>query len=112
MKGQKSRAGTRMQPRVREILKQYPKRRGYRRSPYAVQPAVLNVGAIEKHFESGEKVTPATLAERNLLGTIQKKPLPVKLLGNGTITKQVTVEGCMVSSAARKKIEEAGGSVV
>jgi len=110
MKGQKSRAGARFQPRIREVIKRYPKLRGYRRSGYG-DTVAFNVGFLEKHFEKGETIKPATLVEKHLLGTIGKKMPVVKILGTGELTKAFQIEQCQVSQSAKEKIEKAGGSV-
>ena len=110
MKGQKSRAGARFQPRVRELLKRYPKLRGYRRSD-GKKVLSLNITVLEKHFEKGETVNPAALVAKHLLGTIGKRTPAVKILGGGEITKALTIENCAVSKTAKEKIEKAGGVI-
>jgi large subunit ribosomal protein L15 len=110
MKGQKSRAGTRFQPRVREALKRYPKLRGYKRSGYS-EVVSFNVADLEKHFKKGEIVSPTTLVAKHLLGTIKKRPPVIKILGSGEITKAVTIEKCQVSEVAKSKVEKAGGTI-
>ena len=110
MKGQKSRAGARFQPRVREILKRYPKLRGHRRKE-GVKMASLNVAVLEKHFKSGEVISPNILAKKNLLGTMGKRNRKIKILGGGEITKSFKIEGCAVSVSAKEKIEKAGGTI-
>mgnify|MGYP000076591851 CR=1 FL=1 len=63
---------------------------------------------IERVFETGEKITPETLKERNL---ISKLDLPVKILSEGEISKKVSVENVAFSKVAKEKIEKAGGTV-
>lgn len=110
MKGQKSRAGNRMQPKIRELFKRYPKVRGHRRSRR--QKAIsVNLAILEKSFERGETVNPGILAKKKIAGTIKGKALVVKILGSGEITKALTIEHCAVSTAAKAKIETAGGTV-
>ncbi len=108
MKGQKSRAGAKMQPMIRELIKRYPKLRGYKFSPlYRVH--VINISFLDKMFESGDKVNKRALREKKLIKKSSK--LPVKILGNGETQKALHVEGCIVSSSAKDKIKKAGGSV-
>ena len=110
MKGQGSRAGTRFQPRVRELLKRYPKLRGYKRTD-GTKTVSFNVAVLEKHFTKGDTVTPAALVEKHLLGTIRKRVPRVKILGGGEITKALQIENLQVSSSAKEKIEKAGGTI-
>ena len=118
MKGQRSRAGHRMRPELRDILKKLPKRRGYGKNrargvnSSRVRPVVLNVSALERAFAAGASVNPAMLIAGGVIsrrgGTV---PL-VKILGDGTLTKAFMVSGCTVSASARAKIEGIGGRVL
>jgi large subunit ribosomal protein L15 len=116
-KGQKARAGHRMRPEMRDIIKKLPKKRGYGKNrarsvvPMNLRPLVLNVGFLEKHFEAGASVTFATLSEKKLVKTQKGKIPTVKILGNGEITKKLVLSGLNVSARAKAKIEKAGGSV-
>jgi large subunit ribosomal protein L15 len=69
--------------------------------------AVLNVSDLEK-FESGARIDRQVLVEA---GLVAKKYSLVKLLGNGEITKAVTVALDKLSESARQKIEAAGGKI-
>jgi len=70
--------------------------------------AIVTVGRIEETFRAGETVDVDTLLER---GVIRSKTVPVKLLGDGELTKAVTVKVDRASASARAKIEAAGGTV-
>lgn len=107
-KGQKARAGHKMMPAIREQLKKLPKRRGYSFKSINDKPTVLNVSTLERYFAAGDTVNPKVLVERGLL--LEGKA--VKVLGDGELSKKLTIAGCAVSSSARTKIEKAGGSVV
>jgi large subunit ribosomal protein L15 len=111
VKGQRSRAGRRLKPSIRELIKRYPKLRGYRFKPLAKKPAVVNVGVLEKRFKSGEKVTPQTLLEKRIIRKIKGRLPEVKILGRGKLTKKIIVEGCNTSKSAKEKIEKAGGTI-
>lgn len=110
-KGQKSRAGHRIRPAERDLIKKLPKLRGYRFKSIGVKYAVVNLFAMNAAFASGDAVTPESLHAH---GLIEKKgnayPL-VKVLGEGKIEKKVTVKRCAVSASAKEKIEKAGGAV-
>ena len=63
---------------------------------------------IEKYYEAGEVVDGESLAAK---GIIKKSTALVKVLGDGEITKAVTVKVDKVSATAKAKIEAAGGKV-
>ncbi|MDP2664252.1 MAG: 50S ribosomal protein L15 [bacterium] len=115
MKGQKSRAGRRLQPVVRELIKRYPKLRGYRHKTknqaLGLEPQVVNLSLLEKKFEADEKVNPESLLEKGLIRRIRGRTPQVKILGGGEITKPLTVEKCQVSKPAKEKIEKIGGTI-
>jgi len=111
MKGQKSRAGHKKAPVVRELLKKYHKLRGYKFNSINEKPAIINLSDIEKLFNSGDVITPEALLEKNLIRKSSGSLPKVKVLGNGSITKKVTLKECISSKQAAQKIESAGGSV-
>ena len=102
---------------MRDVIKKLPKRRGHgknrARTVNSSTPAVIpiNVSALEKHFEAGETVSPQTLTEKKLIRNTKGKPKPVKVLGNGELTKKLSIVGCHVSKNAVEKIEKAEGSI-
>jgi len=110
-KGQKSRAGHRLRPELRDIIKKYPKHRGYRFKSIQTKPAPINLDVIEASFAAGDAVSPETLLAKKLIvkkgGRMQK----VKILANGKLTKKITLSGCLVSASAKVAIEAAGGTV-
>lgn len=110
-KGQKSRAGHKIRPNLRDKIKKIPKLRGYRFQSKDKKPTLINLGLIEKTFEAEAIVSPATLAEKKLVIKRGGRLPSVKVLGGGAIAKKVTVSGCLVSETARQKIEKAGGKV-
>lgn len=108
-KGQKSRSGDRNLPSWFEggqtpLHKRIPKR-GFK-SPNRVVYSVVNVKILEKYFSEGEEIIPETLYNRGLV----KKGGPVKVLGDGEITKKLIVKAHAFSSSAKEKIEKAGGT--
>jgi large subunit ribosomal protein L15 len=116
-KGQKARAGHRIRPEARDLIKKIPKLRGHgknraRTVSDAIQkPVTLNVSSIDSHFENGERVTPATLREKGIVRSHAGTRPAIKILGDGNLSKKVSVADCAVSKSAREKIEKAGGSV-
>lgn len=110
-KGQKARAGHSIMPAIREQLKKIPKMRGRGIGGLrSIQdkPEVINIAQLEKFFSAGDTVSPKVLVERGAVRGGKK----VKILGDGEISKKLTISGCLVSGSARAKIEKAGGSIV
>ena len=77
-------------------------------NPFRVEYQVVNVRLLDLRFESGDTVDLTSLHDR---GLVQKKSMPVKVLGAGDLSKKLSVRVHAVSSSARQKIEAAGGSV-
>jgi len=117
-KGQKARAGNSTRPEMRDIIKKIPKLRGHGVNRAAtvnaerVLAVPVNVSALEAAFEAGADVNPKTLVAAGVVSLRRKRPPVVKILGTGDLTKKLTVTGCSVSTAAKAKIEKAGGSVI
>jgi large subunit ribosomal protein L15 len=110
-KGQQSRSGGKtylgfeggQMPLYRRLA-----RRGFSNYPFKKTFQAVNLGEIEKQFEDGETVEPASLLARGLA----KGSVPVKILGDGKITKKLSFKVAALSASAKEKIEKAGGSVV
>lgn len=114
-KGQKARAGHRIRPAIREVLKKLPKRRGRGIAgliSIQAKPAVVNLGALERAFSAGDTVTPAVLLERGLVRVRRGEKPVVKILADGELSKKLTISGCVVSAAAREKVTKVGGTIV
>ncbi len=113
-KGQKARAGHKIRPEARDLIKKLPKRRGYgknrSRTVRRVRPRyhVINLSKIEENFSAGEKVTPETLLQKGLIKSLRGSA-GVKILGTGTLSKAVTISRCTVSTSAARAVEAAGG---
>ncbi len=88
------------------IQRRIPKLKGFT-NPNRIEWAVINVERLGQVFDARTTVTPELLRERGLV----RKGLPVKVLGNGDLSKPLTVSAHAVSESARGKIEGAGGSV-
>ena len=82
-------------------------KRGFSNAPFRKDYQIVNVSALER-FEDGARVDKQSLAAARL---VDAGPLPVKVLGNGKLSKKVTVVAEKFSASAREKIEQAGGSV-
>ena len=67
----------------------------------------VNLGDLDARFDDGAEVTPDSLREK---GLATRKGVPVKILGQGDLTKKLSVTAHAFSKSAREKIESAGGS--
>ena len=116
-KGQRSRAGKRIRPALRDELQRIPKRRGHNKNRSRTvnasrrPTASVTLGQIERNFDAGTKITPKALHEK---GLIRKKSgvLPcVKIVARGELGKKFTFFKCSTSVGAEEMITKVGGSV-
>jgi len=108
-KGAKSRSGFRFKRGFEggqmPLHRRVPKR-GFH-NPFRVEYAVVNLDTLAEVFEAGSSVTPELLRER---GLVRQAHAPVKVLGRGEISKQLTVHAHKFSGSAAQKIAAAGGA--
>ena len=83
-------------------------RKGFSNYPFKKEYDVINVDVLEQKYNAGETVDNASLLSK---GLIKSEKSLVKVLGNGELTKGLTVNVDKVSASAKAKIEKAGGSV-
>ena len=106
-KGQKARSGGKVRIGFEggqmPLSRRVPKR-GFN-NIYAKPLTAVNVACLNK-FEDGAVVDAAALIEK---GIIHECPYGLKVLSNGTLTKNVTVKATAFSASAKEKIEQAGG---
>ena len=111
LNGQKSRSGggkgTGFEGGQTPLARRLPKLPGFRNINH-VEYLPVNVSRIEKYYEAGEVVDGESLVAK---GIIKHSTDLVKVLGDGEITKAVTVKVDKVSASAKAKIEAAGGKV-
>ncbi len=108
-KGQKSRAGHKIRPQIRDTIKQIPKRRGVRFSPTSSPVVPIDLALVEKNFRAGEKVTPSVLETRGLVRLTKGER--VKVLDRGALTKKIIFENINASKRAAEKIIALGGEL-
>lgn len=87
------------------LARRIPKR-GFSNFRFAVKYEVVNIADLEARFEAGADINPVVLYELRLISAANK---PVKILGVGDLSKNLTVHANAYSASAAKKIEEAGG---
>jgi large subunit ribosomal protein L15 len=119
IKGQKSRSGSHKMPAGFEggqtrLYMRVPKLPGNTSKdampigPFRTRSQGVNVRDLERVFDAGSEVTPEALKAKRLIRTTR---IDVKILGQGDLTKKLTVSAHGVSTSAREKIEAAGGTV-
>jgi large subunit ribosomal protein L15 len=84
-----------------------PKLRGFK-NRFRTEYVVVNVSRLEERFSAGDTVDIDALYSA---GMIKSKTAPVKVLGDGELTKSLNVKVDKVSAPAKAKIEAAGGTV-
>ena len=108
MNGQRQRTGSTASPGFEggqtPLYRKMPKLGGFK-NVNRVAYQVVNVGALNV-FDENEEVNIAKLFEKNL---ICHKNLPVKILGDGDLTKKLVVKADKISASAKEKIEKAKG---
>ena len=106
-KGAKPRSGGGKRPGFEggqmPLIRRLPKRGFY--NPFRINYVAINVDRLEV-FEDGMTVTPVELIE---YGIIKKIDDGIKIMGNGELTKKLTVQAAKFTATAKEKIEAAGG---
>ncbi|QDT01508.1 50S ribosomal protein L15 [Adhaeretor mobilis] len=109
--GQGSRSGHSRKPTFQggamPLVRRVPKR-GFN-NQWALKVAVVNVGQINENFEAGEEVSLRALAAKNLA---RGRFDILKILGDGELTKKVTIQAHRFSKSAAEKIEKAGAEMI
>ena len=108
-KGQNARSGGGVRPGFEggqiPLYRKLPKR-GFH-NKFGKTYSIVNVDVFNK-FEDGAVVDLATLLEKKI---VRKANDGLKVLGNGEITKKITVKAAVFSATAKEKIEAAGGKI-
>ena len=109
-KGQNARSGGGVRPGFEggqiPAYRRLPKR-GFNNCKFADKYAIVNVSDLER-FNDGDVITPEILLENRI---IRKAFDGLKVLGNGELTKKLTVKAKIFSASAKEKIEAVGGKV-
>lgn len=108
-KGQKSRSGGGVSPWFEggqlPLIKGLPMKRGFH-NPFKTYYSLIKIETLET-FEAGERITPELLLQRGYLRNLN---LPVKIVGDGEISKALTVVAAKFTQSAKTKIEAAQGT--
>ena len=107
--GQKSRSGASIKAWFEggqsPLYRRIPKR-GFNNARFRIEFATINLSDLNR-FNDGDVITPELLKEK---GIIKKELCGLKVLGNGTLEKKLTIRANRFSSSAVTKIENAGGT--
>ena len=107
-KGQNARSGGGVRPGFEggqlPLFRRLPKR-GFSNARFKTEYATINLSDLNR-FEDGAVVTPELLKE---MGLVKNQLDGIKVLGNGTLEKKLTVKAHKFSSSAQEKIESLGG---
>jgi len=110
LKGQKSRSGFGLIPGFEggqlRLIKGLPMTRGFN-NKFKTYYSLIKLEDLDQ-FAAGERITPDSLQARGLL---RNQRSPIKILGNGEVSKSLTVTAHKFTQSAREKIEAAGGTV-
>jgi large subunit ribosomal protein L15 len=112
-KGQKARAGHKIRPEIRDMIKRLPKLRGRGvNSNKSIQKDAvsLNLSSLSS-FKANEIVSPKTIVDKGILPTVHGRYPRVKILSLGEISVALRVRDCEISAGAKAKIEQAGGKI-
>ena len=109
-KGQNARSGGGVRPGFEggqlPLFRRLPKR-GFTNAMFKTTYAVINLSDLNK-FENGAEVTPEILKNMGIVKNLQDG---IKVLGNGTLEKKLTVKANKFSLKAKEAIEKSGGKI-
>ncbi|MDO8624410.1 MAG: uL15 family ribosomal protein [bacterium] len=116
-KGQTARAGHKIRPEMRDLIKKLPKRRGHGRNrsrtvrTERLVYTPVSLATLETAFSPGAKISPAILLQKGMVRRVGGHAPKIKILGTGGLSKAFTVVHCAASASARMAIEKAGGTL-
>lgn len=114
-KGQSSRAGHKIRPEMRDIIKKLPKLRGHGKNrsrsvkTNRIAVTAINLAALDVVYKAGETVSPATLLAKGLVRRAKGRAPFIKVLGT-VATKALVIQGCAISTVAQKALLAVGGT--
>lgn len=81
-------------------------KRGFSNANFTVRYGIVNLEDLEGRYEAGSHVTLQSMMEVGLIRNLRQ---PIKVLGNGSLSKKLTVDAARFSKSAEEKIKAAGG---
>ena len=89
------------------LFRRIPKR-GFNNNEFRQRFSIVNVADLDGHFEAGATIDASALIAK---GLVRDERYPVKILGDGEVTKKLTVIAGKFTKQAEEKITKAGGTV-
>jgi len=111
IKGQKSRAGSKIKSQVREMVLKFPKKRGLSFNSLKKKPLIIQLKDIAKTFSDGGIITLKKLKKANLINSKKGEFRSIKILGPMDLSKKYIIKNCLVSEKVKEVIEKAGGKI-
>ena len=111
-KGQKARAGHKIRPAIRDIMKKIPKLRGYRFRSFRPGPVAVDIARVLAIFPTGATIDPTALLQKGIIRRMKGKVPRVKLVGNAAVTKRYSLRHLGLSRSVARRIHDAGGSIL
>jgi len=111
MKGQKSRAGHKIRPQLREMILKFPKRRGVKFIKISEKPKTVFLSDIVRKIPSNAVITLKRLKKLGLVKLPKGQKIKIKILGSADLKYAYTIRGCLVSQKAKEAILKAGGKI-
>ena len=108
-KGQTARTGgahSLRQKAFRRLMQSTPKLRGFK--TLESKPKTVTFEVLDKKFNAGEKVTVASLIEKNIIGENIRN---VKIVNSGNLTKKLSFEGIKFTAKSAELVKELGGEI-
>ena len=114
-KGQKARSGGSIAPGFEggqmPLYRRLPKR-GFSNARFKEIVHIINIDGLNGLSESYQEITKELLLKEGLIKARKNRPFTLKVLGNGKLSKPVTIIADLFSATARKSIEDAGGKAL
>lgn len=104
IKGQRARAGAKIRPVERDVIKKIPKLRGYKFKRFRSKPVAVSIAAIERAAAEGDVITPQWLLRNALIRRVKGRVPSVKVLGSGAGVKKLRFKDVAFSASAVKKL--------
>ncbi|MGC8880670.1 MAG: uL15 family ribosomal protein [Minisyncoccia bacterium] len=111
MKGQKSRAGHKIRPQIREAILKFPKKRGLKFRKTSEENIPVLLSDIQRKVKENCIITPKKLEKLGLVKSLKSKKAPIKILGSADLKYALTIKNCLLSKKAKESILKAGGKI-
>lgn len=111
IKGQRSRAGSKIKPQIREMILKFPKRRGVSFNSLKKKSLAIRLKDIVKVFPEGGVINPSKLKKVGLIKKAKDKIRRIKILGAIPLSKEYIIKNCLVSEKVKEAIIKAKGKI-